>query len=233
MCCALNRSSFPDQCLSNGLCGGGGHVFRDSCTDPTWKSPLCLQLCIEGSGNASSDMGISEDTVLNYSSSDVQVTDCNDGSYCCGADNTTCCSRGDGIRIASILAAPLSASSTSSATTMTTGLTTASTSRAFPTTPTIPGVVTGAPKRQDSSGLSTSGTIGVAVGCSVVGIMIAGALVWVFLIRKRSSSKSSPERISVHEIDGKSPMPEKDGASIRHELWDREPHTELDANRLK
>lgn len=60
MCCALNRSSYPDQCLSNGLCGGGGNVFRDSYTDPTWKSPLCLQPCTVGSGRSRTAVGLSE-----------------------------------------------------------------------------------------------------------------------------------------------------------------------------
>ncbi|KAI4115334.1 MAG: hypothetical protein LQ345_004046 [Seirophora villosa] len=60
MCCALNRSSYPDQCLSNGLCGGGGNIFRDSCTDPTWKSPMCLQLCTTGFGPSGTAVGLSE-----------------------------------------------------------------------------------------------------------------------------------------------------------------------------
>ena len=60
MCCALNRTSYPDQCLSNGLCGGGGNLFRDGCTDPTWKSPLCLKLCVEGFGESGTAIGISQ-----------------------------------------------------------------------------------------------------------------------------------------------------------------------------
>ena len=59
MCCGLNRIRYPDQCLSNGLCSGGGNVFRNSCTDKTWKSPLCLNLCTTG-GAEWTAVGVSE-----------------------------------------------------------------------------------------------------------------------------------------------------------------------------
>ena len=58
MCCNLNRASFPDTCASNGLCRNGGDTFRDSCTDPTWKSQMCLQqLCTTGFGQSGEDVG--------------------------------------------------------------------------------------------------------------------------------------------------------------------------------
>lgn len=51
MCCASNRS-VPDKCRSDGLClsGNDGIVWRESCTDPTWKSPSCIKLCNVGKG---------------------------------------------------------------------------------------------------------------------------------------------------------------------------------------
>ena len=58
MCCSLNRTIHPDQCLENGLCTGGGNVFRDSCTDNTWKSPLCLNLCTTGGGLSGTVVGV-------------------------------------------------------------------------------------------------------------------------------------------------------------------------------
>lgn len=49
MCCALNRPS-PDKCRSDGLCESqlDLNVWRESCTDPSWKSPKCIQLCTNG-----------------------------------------------------------------------------------------------------------------------------------------------------------------------------------------
>src|SRR5580700_3435287 len=36
---------------SYGLCGvTGTQLWRESCTDPTWKSASCLKLCINGTG---------------------------------------------------------------------------------------------------------------------------------------------------------------------------------------
>lgn len=52
MCCALGRPStsrFVDYCRSDGLCEspGSGDVYRESCSDPTWKDPRCLKLCVD------------------------------------------------------------------------------------------------------------------------------------------------------------------------------------------
>ena len=55
MCCATNRTDVQDECLSNGLCfnpcgvdglcGGTdkGQFWRESCTDQSWNSLLCLK----------------------------------------------------------------------------------------------------------------------------------------------------------------------------------------------
>ena len=61
MCCATNRTSFPDSCQDNGLCQSlvpnsagtdiiNQNIWRESCSDPTWHSPFCLKLCINGTG---------------------------------------------------------------------------------------------------------------------------------------------------------------------------------------
>jgi len=53
MCCAQNRQN-PDSCSKSGICFGGTNddgsraLWRESCTDPTWKSPNCLKLCVYG-----------------------------------------------------------------------------------------------------------------------------------------------------------------------------------------
>ena len=57
MCCATDRANFPDECSPDGLCRNGDDIYRDDCTDPTWKSPGCLQLCTTGFGNTGEDVG--------------------------------------------------------------------------------------------------------------------------------------------------------------------------------
>ncbi len=58
MCCKSD-SPFDYKCLANGLCqlnvtnAGLGEVpaiIRGSCTDDSWKSPSCVQLCASGIG---------------------------------------------------------------------------------------------------------------------------------------------------------------------------------------
>lgn len=51
MCCATNRSVNTDLCLPNGVCYDMGEpsgyptYWRETCTDSTWKSDLCLGIC--------------------------------------------------------------------------------------------------------------------------------------------------------------------------------------------
>jgi hypothetical protein len=59
MCCVLNVTALQalgegpsnaDVCLENGMCQTpNGGFARDLCTDPTWKSPNCLNICTDPS----------------------------------------------------------------------------------------------------------------------------------------------------------------------------------------
>lgn len=77
MCCVLNvtalealgeSSNDVDICLENGLCQppatAPAQFSRDMCTDPTWKSPNCLNVCTDPSvsQNILSDARLSLDT---------------------------------------------------------------------------------------------------------------------------------------------------------------------------
>ena len=46
-CCAVNNSQGADYCLSSGLCLGRGYGFmwRNSCTDVTWRHMSCPSFC--------------------------------------------------------------------------------------------------------------------------------------------------------------------------------------------
>ncbi|KUJ13760.1 uncharacterized protein LY89DRAFT_784628 [Mollisia scopiformis] len=95
MCCRSKKIGPwpPDACLESGLCintaGSAPTYWRESCTDPTWTSPYCLN-------------------VFNVCSSDennnAQVTLCpgTTTKYCCGDNNTACCSTASEISIPNI-----------------------------------------------------------------------------------------------------------------------------------
>lgn len=86
MCCGKG-----DTCRSDGLCNSVWYrgVFRNGCTDPTWKSPSCVKLCTSGSLSTSVWNGDTRD----LNNTGLPVTLCDDGSYCCGDDETAaaCC----------------------------------------------------------------------------------------------------------------------------------------------
>lgn len=54
MCCRINIAdeSGRDHCRSDGLCASPRRQFlwRESCSDPTWKSPQCQKLCLNYDG---------------------------------------------------------------------------------------------------------------------------------------------------------------------------------------
>ena len=50
MCCATFRDP-PDVPRADGLCTGPeGQIWRESCTDRSWRSPNCIKLCVNGTG---------------------------------------------------------------------------------------------------------------------------------------------------------------------------------------
>ncbi|KAK5699523.1 hypothetical protein LTR97_005651 [Elasticomyces elasticus] len=68
--------------MSNGLCyNPGADIFgRYTCTDETWQSSSCPQLCTQG----------------NTASGDEALLQCSDGSWCCDGDRSfDCCSTAD------------------------------------------------------------------------------------------------------------------------------------------
>ena len=56
MCCLLNATTLDgsgqppniDSCLPSGQCSTPTTYSRDFCTDQTWKSPNCLNVCTDG-----------------------------------------------------------------------------------------------------------------------------------------------------------------------------------------
>lgn len=85
-CCNLDgKTDERDLCAQTGLCNNDGILWRGYCTDQSWESAACVNVCTDESkgGNAT---GV------------IMLTPCGDGRYCCG-DTTACCSGEDAFSI--------------------------------------------------------------------------------------------------------------------------------------
>ena len=121
-----------------------------------------------------------------YSQKDVALTDCGDGSYCCGSANVTCCSQGQGTRINSTLEVP-TLPVTSIATPGPSTLASAKSEKSTST----------ASNNKQSGALDQKAVLGIALGCGIVGCIIVGSAIGYFVVRKRHKpSQYARKRLS-------------------------------------
>ncbi|KAL8688903.1 MAG: hypothetical protein Q9218_005300 [Villophora microphyllina] len=192
MCCRTNST---DTCNSDGLCQSDwdGNLWRDFCTDPTWQAPGCTKLCLgslgtDGDGNTGGS---------------VRVTQCSNGSYCCGVGSNAneCCSTGGGVWIAknghttSVNPSATTGAAASSSSTTTTSSSTKATS-STQTTPTAQGPTAAASTSKPTSSSKSSSNTGVIAG-GVVGGVVAIAIIAVavlLVLRKRKNKRLMNEK---------------------------------------
>ena len=161
--------------MPNGLClnGNKNAYFRDYCTDKTWASPNCLprETC----------------SYQELGSGFVEMTQCADGSWCCGAKNfTDCCAKNLGFALKAELvtfnAAPVTLSTTATA---------LSTTYLYAGATGLPTIST--PIASKEAGITwTDGMvklmIGVTVGLAILSIVGTVAGFWAGLRRGRGRS---------------------------------------------
>ncbi|KAL8887420.1 MAG: hypothetical protein Q9215_004998 [Flavoplaca cf. flavocitrina] len=89
MCCMTQTTEGFESCNADNLCVNDENTVlaRGTCTDPTWRDPACLNLCMSGN----------KPDGLMYEDTTTALTVCADGSLCCGGENTTCCNRRQGV----------------------------------------------------------------------------------------------------------------------------------------
>ncbi|KAL8678654.1 MAG: hypothetical protein Q9186_005009 [Xanthomendoza sp. 1 TL-2023] len=143
------------------------------------------------------------------------LTNCNDGTYCCGARNFECCDRGSGYKInpknGQIVIQSRSSSSSSSSTTSSSSSSSTSTSASTtatsstPTTtpnsqpastspPTLP-----SPTPSSSTGLSSGAKAGIAIG-AIVGILLIAALAFLLFRERRKRSRALKAQQQQHTM---------------------------------
>ena len=189
MCCVLNVTALEalgftearlDTCLPNGMCqapASVGGFARDMCTDPTWKSPNCLNICVGGSVSPvfSSSPNLRLTIQGGGTAEDASaLTQCTDGSWCCGSKNTACCNNNQGFQVAKAIPPYVvaDASSTGTATSSPTGT-------SSPAQNTQNSISTNPPVKASSNGAEIG--LGAALGV----ILLAAVVVGVYFFFKR------------------------------------------------
>ncbi|KAL8948261.1 MAG: hypothetical protein Q9222_005532 [Ikaeria aurantiellina] len=199
-CCFSYETCAPDL-----LCHrSDGTVRRQYCTDPTWATSQCSPLCPD------------------YDEAGTILTTCNDGSYCCGYDNTQCCDNGGGTLINNstgeiILRGQITTSiPESERTTLTpsppssTDSTTASATPSTTTTVNAGAASTGAAALPSPTTTSSSSTLsggakaGIAVGVIAGVALIAGLL--FLLWRERRKRRQLQNEHANHNPMGVNPV---------------------------
>lgn len=189
MCCAIGPARVAggsaDTCV-NGFCANSGLLWRESCTDPTWKSPSCFKLFVNGSGLVGTGPGVTGGD--GYNSSDVTVTACDDGSYCFGDSNRACCQARQGVWLFNGQQYATNPNATSGSSSSSIPSSTSS-STGSPSSQAASASASSTPSSH-SSGLSTGAIAGIVVGIIVVVLALAVGL-WSVLRRKRRNSEYS------------------------------------------
>jgi hypothetical protein len=171
MCCGKNWTTAQDDaCLPNGLCQNYGptynemYYWRDSCTDPTWKSPYCLNLCM------------AEDDINPEQSNNLyaRVAQCTDGSWCCAGNKNNvsqCCQEGKGVVLAATIGITASSFSSSSTSSTSMPVSTSTSGLASAVTPVVS--ATSTPSSPWTDGLTLPAKLGLGIGTVFGAILVA------------------------------------------------------------
>jgi len=196
MCCATNRvGAHANTCRPDGLCYDltSQYIWRESCTDPTWRDPACLQLCTTGLLGAGDGTESVPAGTANLTQSDVIVTTCGDGSYCCGLNNSTCCSSGSGYwivdgKVYTHDSKPASSSATFSS--LITSSTSTSSTSINPTTSTSssPNINTSTPFPTSAPKKFNKAALGAGIGAGIPLLILVAVLVALLVRRRRRDS---------------------------------------------
>ena len=238
MCCGTNRGNDVNKCRPDGLCDqvDDGAIWRESCTDPTWKDPSCLQLCNSGTGKnplrTLKDAALTSlpavgpfGATVNGSTTDVQMTLCADGSYCCGRNNTNCCTAQTGYwikgtKVFDYADYPFTSSGSSSS----------STSASSGSGPTGSGNSSNpAPAAPASNSNTSKIAIGVGVGLGIPILLLLAGVIFLLTRRRReqqtnyyqsgemqnfATDKHAKHAQHAHEVDNGGVVAELPGTAV-------------------
>ncbi|KAL8916486.1 MAG: hypothetical protein Q9208_008489 [Pyrenodesmia sp. 3 TL-2023] len=207
MCCATNGRAVPDTPRKDGLCQNGATIWRESCTDPTWKSPSCVKLCIDGISTSTRPLlpyymrfrklteHYTDDEGDQRRDVDNRITQCPDQSYCCDDRNITCCVQGNGVWIDNGQPTTINPNATQATTVSTTPISTTTPAGLPP--PPVP------PPPSRFAGLPGGAIAGIAAG-AIAGTIIPALAIWLCILRPR---KRRRENIDAKDTSNTAPQP--------------------------
>lgn len=232
MCC---RSSTTDRCRSDGLCDSNwdGNIWRVFCTDPTWQAPNCIKLCLfngrDGDGmhlalRPNRHPAVSDELLhIGNSGGSVRVTQCDNGSYCCGNGTVadSCCNTGGGLWVGKdgnpTNIRPGSVTTTEQTTVTTSATSTVPTaSPASQTTASAPGAVV--TKTTTKPTTNTGAIAGGVVAGIIAAALIIAAAIWA--MKRRRNRPMNQQPMAVPHADAKPPLyaSEMEGSNAHGEL---------------
>ena len=216
MCCATNNRAVPNTPRKDGLCQNGGTIWRESCTDPTWKSPSCVKLCIDGISTSTRLLlpcytrlrklieHYTDDEGDQRRDVDNRIAQCPDQSYCCDHRNTTCCQQGNGVWIEDGQPTTIKPNAAQATTVLTTPI--SETAPADLPPPPVPSPPT------QSAGLAGGAIAGIVVG-AIAGTIIPALAVWLYILRLKNRRRDTIDAKDASDtapqpVDGRGPPAE-------------------------
>lgn len=215
-----------EACLSNGLCYGAewGNTYRGACTDSTWTTSYCPQLCLaEGDSmfklQLASRVNVGADKMNKGIWPWANIFNCESGQWWCGGSGSTWCksgtnaflynwSHGTVLGIATnssgVLASSKSTSTATAVSSSSTGSTAGSSSTASGDASAATATVTvTAAATTDDDKVSKSVPIGVGVGVGVPLALaaIAFAALWARERKKRIGAERSYSALPKNQIN--------------------------------
>ncbi|KAG8166477.1 hypothetical protein KVR01_002166 [Diaporthe batatas] len=198
-CCANNKGSRSDLCLSSGLCYAQdgnfrGLLYMNGCTDESGSASECPHFCPDQTTNFNGGSPVKSWNVLQ----------CNKGVFCCRmtSDTENCCSNSSALvtsdigtlLVAATATTTISAATGAATTTSAAGTAQASDGDGATSTLTLPSSSSAPSSESEACPRDNTAVVGGAVGGVLGAALLAslGALMFV-VKRRKDDSPASPQ----------------------------------------
>ncbi|KAF1956031.1 hypothetical protein CC80DRAFT_594174 [Byssothecium circinans] len=212
ICCASNRTPDrgPDICTPNGLCQVGLKK-GETAGEPAWTKPQC------GNGRWEGCLNVCGDKETSYLTPCDKTAGNSSRRWCCGFQNTDCCTRDD-LPVETLAMKFSDASSTSSTSSTPTPITLPSSSPApaSPTTSSVKGTQGQAEEVKKGSSMSTGAKAGLGIGITLAALALLAFGFWLGKYLKNKKQKQNNAYVAFR--DSTSTAQQHGPMVYRHEM---------------